>query len=79
MDCFEERRGRRYSMREFSLDDLQGDDEGEEKRNCPFSLKRRETLSGRFDSERTDHATTANSRESLGVYGAIMQVNWDHD
>jgi hypothetical protein len=71
-------------MREFSLDDLDGDSE-EEKRTCPFTLRRKETLSGRSSgSERSrrkggDRDIATDSRESLGVYGAIMQVNWEHE
>jgi hypothetical protein len=94
MDCFEERKGRRYSMRGISLEEEDdeeeglggrrsqgdlwpGEDEDIGKRRFPFRRKgsRREGRNGRQSLEENHER----NRESLGVYGAIMRVNWEEE
>ena len=80
IDCFEERNGRRYSMRDISLEeDTEQTSQGGalddvEKRRFPF--RRRESQREGRESQSFEENHQRN-RESLGVYGAIMQVNWE--
>jgi hypothetical protein len=90
MDCFEERKARRYSMRGISLEEEDGEDQRRESfgdrdeeigRYRPFRRRpSQRELSEGLEAERGgSRGHQAKSRESLGVYGAIMQVNWEED
>lgn len=77
IDCYGEQYNRRYSMKDFTLEDYDEDLEGAIR---PFSLKykNRMSLSNELPVRGSRRQSSdERKRESLGVYGAIMQVNWE--
>lgn len=80
MDFYDERNSRRFSMKGFTLEDQEGtliDSEENDPEDVirPFSLKHKNRISDVIHRRESYER----KRESLGVYGAIMQVNWEEE